>query len=49
MNATPILSMQRHPAFRLCQGSSFPAGALGYMLNLLFIVAERRFVHWGGK
>ncbi len=29
--------------------SIFAAGALGYMLNLLFIVAERRFVHWGGK
>ena len=27
----------------------FAAGALGYGLNLLFIVAERRFVHWGGK
>jgi len=29
--------------------SIFAAGALGYLLNLLFIVAERRFVHWGGK
>jgi NitT/TauT family transport system permease protein len=29
--------------------SIFAAGALGYALNLLFIVAERRFVHWGGK
>jgi len=27
----------------------FGAGALGYGLNLLFIVAERNFVHWGGK
>jgi NitT/TauT family transport system permease protein len=29
--------------------SIFAAGALGYLLNLLFILAERRFVHWGGK
>ncbi|HTZ01216.1 MAG TPA: ABC transporter permease [Xanthobacteraceae bacterium] len=27
----------------------FAAGALGYGLNLLFIVLERRFVHWSGK
>ncbi len=27
----------------------FGAGALGYGLNLLFILIERRFVHWGGK
>ncbi len=27
----------------------FSAGLLGYALNLLFIVVERRFVHWGGK
>ncbi|NMG49102.1 ABC transporter permease subunit [Azoarcus communis] len=25
------------------------AGALGYAMNLVFILAERRFVHWGGK
>mgnify|MGYP000445227034 CR=1 FL=1 len=29
--------------------SIFAAGALGYGLNLLFIILERRFVHWGGK
>jgi len=27
----------------------FAAGLLGYVMNLVFIVAERRFVHWGGK
>ncbi|MBX9776160.1 MAG: ABC transporter permease [Xanthobacteraceae bacterium] len=27
----------------------FAAGALGYGLNLLFLVAERYFVHWSGK
>jgi NitT/TauT family transport system permease protein len=27
----------------------FAAGALGYGLNLLFLVLDRRLVHWGGK
>lgn len=27
----------------------FAAGVLGYGLNLLFLLIERRFVHWGGK
>jgi ABC-type nitrate/sulfonate/bicarbonate transport system permease component len=27
----------------------FAAGALGYALNLMFLVIERRFVHWSGK
>ena len=27
----------------------FSAGALGYGLNLLFILTERHFIHWGGK
>ena len=26
----------------------FAAGALGYGLNLLFLLIERKFVHWGG-
>lgn len=26
-----------------------PAGALGYALNVLFLLAERRIVHWSGK
>jgi NitT/TauT family transport system permease protein len=25
------------------------AGIVGYLLNLLFIVAEKRFLHWSGK
>jgi ABC-type nitrate/sulfonate/bicarbonate transport system permease component len=29
--------------------SIFAAGALGYGLNLLFLVVEKRFVHWSGK
>jgi len=27
----------------------FASGALGYGLNLLFLLAERQFVHWSGK
>src|ERR1700741_4974053 len=27
----------------------FAAGALGYGLNLLLLLAERSFVHWGGR
>ncbi|MCG6874444.1 MAG: ABC transporter permease [Betaproteobacteria bacterium] len=27
----------------------FAAGALGYGLNLLFLLMEKRFVHWSGK
>ena len=27
----------------------FAAGALGYVLNLLFLSVERSFVHWGGR
>lgn len=27
----------------------FAAGALGYGLNLLFLLVERKFVHWSGK
>jgi ABC-type nitrate/sulfonate/bicarbonate transport system permease component len=27
----------------------FAAGALGYGLNLLFLMIERRYVHWSGK
>ncbi len=33
----------------LMYAAIFAAGALGYGLNLLFLVIERRFVHWGGK
>ena len=33
---------------RMC-AAIFAAGALGYGLNLLFLLVERRFVHWTGK
>jgi hypothetical protein len=29
--------------------SIFAAGALGYGLNLWFLLIEQRFVHWTGK
>jgi NitT/TauT family transport system permease protein len=33
----------------LMYGVIFVAGALGYLLNLLFILLEKRFVHWSGR
>ena len=33
----------------LMYGAIFVAGALGYGLNLLFLVIEKRFVHWAGR
>ncbi len=33
----------------LMYGTIFLAGALGYALNLLFLVLETRFVHWTGR
>jgi NitT/TauT family transport system permease protein len=30
-------------------GVIFIAGALGYSLNLLFLVMEKKVVHWAGK
>lgn len=43
MNAQMIFDMPEMYA------AIFAAGMLGYALNLVFILAERRFVHWGGK
>lgn len=33
----------------LMYGVIFVAGALGYALNLLFLLVEKRFVHWSGR
>jgi NitT/TauT family transport system permease protein len=33
----------------LMYGAIFVAGALGYALNLAFLLAEKRFVHWAGR
>ncbi len=43
MNAQMIFDMPEMYA------AIFAAGLLGYVMNLVFILAERRFVHWGGK
>jgi ABC-type nitrate/sulfonate/bicarbonate transport system permease component len=43
MNAQTIFDMPDMYA------SIFAAGLLGYVMNLFFLLAERRFVHWGGK
>ncbi len=43
MNAQMVFDMPQMYA------AIFAAGALGYALNLLFLLAEQRFVHWGGK
>jgi NitT/TauT family transport system permease protein len=33
----------------LMYGTIFVAGALGYLLNVGFLLAEKRFVHWSGR
>jgi NitT/TauT family transport system permease protein len=33
----------------LMYGVIFVAGALGYLLNLGFLLLEKRFVHWSGR
>jgi NitT/TauT family transport system permease protein len=33
----------------LMYGVIFVAGALGYLLNLSFLLLEKRFIHWAGK
>jgi NitT/TauT family transport system permease protein len=33
----------------LMYGVIFVAGALGYLLNLAFLLIEKRFVHWSGR
>jgi NitT/TauT family transport system permease protein len=43
MNAQTIFDMPDMYA------SIFAAGLLGYAMNLVFLLAERRFVHWGGR
>jgi sulfonate transport system permease protein len=43
MNAQTVFEMPEMYA------AIFAAGLLGYVMNLVFILTERRFVHWGGK
>jgi ABC-type nitrate/sulfonate/bicarbonate transport system permease component len=30
-------------------GAIFITGALGYLLNVFFLILDRKFVHWSGK
>ena len=42
----------KHSSCSTCRAmyaAIFAAGALGYGLNLLFLVIERQFVHWAGR
>ena len=44
-----VFEAQQLSAMPEMYAAIFAAGALGYGLNLLFLLVERRFVHWSGK
>lgn len=44
-----IINSQQVMNVRDMYASILAAGALGYALNVLFLLAERRFVHWSGR
>jgi ABC-type nitrate/sulfonate/bicarbonate transport system permease component len=44
-----IIDSQQVMNVRDMYASILAAGALGYLLNILFLVAERRIVHWSGR
>jgi NitT/TauT family transport system permease protein len=44
-----IINSQQVMNVRDMYASILAAGALGYALNVLFLVAERRIVHWSGR
>lgn len=44
-----IINSQQVMNVRDMYASILAAGALGYVLNSLFLVAERRIVHWSGR
>lgn len=44
-----IINSQQVMNVRDMYASILAAGALGYALNILFLVAERRIVHWSGR
>jgi NitT/TauT family transport system permease protein len=44
-----IIDAQQVLNVRDMYASILAAGALGYALNILFLVAEKRLVHWSGK
>nr|WED69735.1 ABC transporter permease subunit [Pectobacterium colocasium] len=44
-----IIDAQQVFNIRDMYASILITGALGYLLNVLFLVAEKRIVHWSGK
>jgi NitT/TauT family transport system permease protein len=44
-----IINSQQVMNVRDMYASILSAGALGYALNILFLVLERRIVHWSGR
>jgi NitT/TauT family transport system permease protein len=44
-----IINSQQVMNVRDMYASILAAGALGYVLNVLFLMAERRIVHWSGR
>ena len=44
-----IIDAQQVFDIRKMYAAIIVTGALGYLLNMLFLVAERRLVHWSGK
>jgi NitT/TauT family transport system permease protein len=44
-----IINSQQVMNVKDMYASILAAGALGYALNILFLVAERRIVHWSGR
>ena len=44
-----IIDSQQVMNVRDMYASILAAGALGYVLNILFLVAEKRIVHWSGR
>ncbi|MNX54064.1 hypothetical protein D3C86_847760 [compost metagenome] len=44
-----IINAQQVLNVREMYASILAAGALGYVLNILFLVLEKRVVHWSGR
>ena len=44
-----IIDAQQVFDIRKMYAAIIVTGALGYLFNMLFLVAERRLVHWSGK
>ena len=44
-----IINAQQVLNVRLMYAGILATGILGYLLNVLFLFAERRIVHWSGR